>query len=342
MSKKDLKEGEVVAYILSHMDSDLECETDFSNLPSMGRTTAFSVLKGMGELVEHRGDARYRLMVPRRALQQDELLIGAMDETIRALYLIQSATEKLFPYAVHRLKDRHAICSACEHYEKCMRDEEVECPSQFKVEPVQSWTGMILSLRDQEEEKNASSELNWEKREIVSEPEMDPEKTPPTPPTGRVSDARDLIRGKLAESKKAQEERPASMKQQIKELRIAWEEGMRELYGADFHVQPWGPKEFKLAPKLISENTLELTKSGVRLYLKSWEKVRAENAWIDTDIPTFGTFWHFRDKVFAAVQGKGVIGGRAAKRTADECHDEDEDYTGGWPDDGDEASASPA
>lgn len=342
MPKKEQREGEILAYILSSMDEGLECETDFSNLPSMGRTTAFSVMKGMGELVEHRGNARYRLRIPKRALQEDVALVEAMDKTIQAMYLIRSAAEKLLPYSVQRLKERYAICSKCEHYEKCMNDEEVECPAQFKIEPVQNWTGvpdLIRKKRDQEEE--ASSKLNWESLEVSGSGDHPEEEPPPTPPTDRGRDARKLLRDKLEESKRAQEDRPPSMRQQVRELRACWEEGMKAKYGADFYVPPWGPKEFKLAPKLIGENNLELTKKALRLYLESWDKIRAENAWISETTPTFGFLWHFRDMVFSAVQGKGAIGGRASKRTADECHD-DEDYTGGWPDDGEEASSSPA
>ena len=241
-----------------------------------------------------------------------------------------SLMEDLFPLTVQTFEDDIGRCSSCPHLDPCIKGDEVECPVS-QMRPVADETRFfdLLSIdqEDQEEEGPVSNETQG--------PRGDPGGDSPD----RIQAARSLLRGKLDESREAKKDRPPSIKQQVKDVRAEWVEVMAEYHGVQ--ASPWGGKEHKMVPKLLNDHGLELTKKAIRLYLKSWSEIRAENAWIDTDIPTFGLFWHFREMVFGAAAGKGVIGGRARKRTADECHDDDEEHTEGWGD-ADEASSAPS
>lgn len=139
------------------------------------------------------------------------------------------------------------------------------------------------------------------------------------------------MRRGLEDAKKARREKVATPRQQLNEVKKVWIDGIKARCGSDFKVARWGGKEHKLVPELLKSYGLELTKSGMLLYLKQWDKLKAENAWIKEDIPTVGLLWHFREVVFAAAQGKGRIDERAAQRTADEYDDEDGTNNGAWP-----------
>jgi hypothetical protein len=311
------REAEVLTHIIANCNKEWEAQLDLDNLPNMSKRTFFrtcQTLKEVGLLENVEGNI-YRLLLPPLAIKDMDWLIESARDVDEIMYRMKSLHEKFFPGVRRTIEQRIDLCSRCKSMDECFSGKLAQC----QMAPVPSGSGMISSYREEDQEREpvpSGTEENLER--------LDPRK---------------LMQEKLAESRAAHENRPPSMVQRVKEVRAEWVEAMVEIH--EFTPSPWGGKEHKMVPKLIGDHGLELTKKAVRLYLKSWSEIRAENAWIDTDTPTFGLFWYFREMLFAAVQGKGVIGGKSRKRTADECHDDDEDYTGGWGD-ADEASSAPS
>jgi len=352
--KKTLREGEVLAYILANMDDSFECETDFTDRPSMSRSTAFRALSRLDEkdLVVHVGEGRYRIPLPNRVLKNRQPLLRSNARVFQATCLLVKAFDELFPMTVQTLRDDVDRCSQCPERERCFRDEDVECPHQCQMSLISNEiriSSLLLDPEDPEEEKRPVSNEMDEREDPDPDPEPDissfeedPEEDPPLPPpqSDRRLDARALLKRSLKESKAAEKAKPPSVKVQVKELKAVWDEGMKGRFGADFRPAPWGGQEHSLAPRMITNNGLELTKKALRLYFKHWDRILEENQWITERTPTFGLFWKFRESLLAAAQGKATVGERASKRTADLWDERYKDCQG-WGDSDEEASPAP-
>lgn len=316
MGKKEIREGEIIAYIFANMGDDYECETDFTDLPTMSRATAFRVFKGLDvdAILLHVEDGRYRIPLPPSVMRKLAPLVQANIKSHLMSCLLASMQDDLHPYTRQELERHINMCASCppDTRAKCFKDETVECPFQSQMGLVSNETRLsdLIGGSDQEE-KPVSNETG------ESGPPEREEKSPPQPPP-RTS-ARALLKRGLEESRAAAGSKPPTVRAQAKELKVVWDEQLVAHHGDGFVPPKWGPKEWKNIPSFIQNYGLELTKKAVLLYFEQWNNIKAENPWIDASTPTTGLFLHFQDRLFAAVQGKGrVVGERASKRTADE------------------------
>lgn len=293
-----------------------------------------------------------------------------MDSVSRAA---NAFSDSFFAHFLEIVENKRNRCMACENYQDCFEGRIRECPH-AKIPEVteeqiaaymQKFTDTVFARenlsrenrlsdlppsQDQDpEEEGCFSREKEDSDQSSSSPEKDPgEGTGPSPSpacnqlqTVDRPDPRSLLKQRLAESKAAERAKPPTMRQQLKEVKAVWDACLRERYGDGYSVGRWGGKEHKLVPDLIKDHGLELTKSGIQLYFRHWNDLLRENAWITDDTPTIGMLWHFRESVFRAAQGKGRIGERVSKRTADEWVDDgDAEEQGKWPAREEEATPS--
>jgi hypothetical protein len=353
MTKKDLREGEIIAYVMAHLDDRFECETDFTDHPTMSRATAFRVLKGLDQeaILSHLNDGKYGFLLAPRVMRRLDRLIQANAKAYLTICLLHSMMEDLHPFTKDEIGRHVEMCGSCpqEIREPCFRDEAVECPfgvSQSQMRPVSNETRLSSP---QEEDPEEESPVSNETERPMSSSEEDPgdgSGPSPSPVCNQLQtvdrpDPRALLKQRLAESKAAERAKPPTMKQQVKEVKEVWDACLKDRYGADFKPPRWGGLEHKRVPELIQTYGLELTKSGILLYFKHWDDLLRENAWITDDTPSVKRLLALKETVFRAAQGKGRIGERVSKRTADEWVDDgNAEEQGKWPAREEEAAPS--
>jgi len=335
MSKEiDQKAKELAALAMTKVNDEgvVEIAADDQNLMSQASYfRALSTIRG-DDVVGMVKKGVYKSAIPARMLRSREM--GAHLRMAQAMFGMMESFElhrRVFFEAFYEvLLAKRDRCLQCDKYLDCFGGKDIDCPhgnEEFSVEDLEKvyeadpFSLLIVSRESCISEQGGGSEEggNMELSRESSSPSEDPGAADPPPQPRHRVDPRSLIRRGLADSREAEKHKQPTMKAQMKDLKVVWDECLKWAQGDSFVPPKWGMKANKNLPLIIKNYGLELTKKAVLLYFKEWDNLKAENAWIDAPTPTVGLFLHFQEQIFAAAQGRGrVTGERASRRTADE------------------------